>query len=103
MNPKTKRYFLASAGLAGVFLIGSLTQHPGSQAKGAYSTPVTVMNTTANAGVVRDEDSPGRNAFQIGSCSERFPDPASRKPGERSLLDAGHGDEHHGECRCGEG
>ena len=64
MNPKTKRYFLASAGLAGVFLIGSLTQHPGSQAKGAYSTPVTVMNTTANAAAVRDEDSPGRNAFQ---------------------------------------
>ena len=64
MNPKTKRNVLASAGLAGMFLIGSLTQHPGSQAKGAYSTPVTVMNTTANAAAVRDEDSPGRNAFQ---------------------------------------
>jgi hypothetical protein len=48
-----------------MFFAGSMTHHAGSQAKGAtYSTPVTVMNTTANAAGVRDEDSPGRNAFQ---------------------------------------
>jgi hypothetical protein len=64
MGQKTKRYILASAGLAGMFLIGSLLRSPGSQAKGAYSTPVTVMNTTSSAAGVRDEDSPGRNAFQ---------------------------------------
>jgi hypothetical protein len=64
MGQKTKRYVLASAGLAGMFLMGSLLRSPGSQAKGAYSTPVTVMNTTSSAAGIRDEDSPGRNAFQ---------------------------------------
>jgi hypothetical protein len=64
MMTKAQRLVVASAGLAGMFLIGSLTYHSGSQAKGAYSTPVTVMNTTSSPAGVRDEDSPGRNAFQ---------------------------------------
>src|SRR5260370_12773885 len=34
--------------LAGLCVIGSLMQSRESQAKGAYSTPVTVMNTSAN-------------------------------------------------------
>ena len=60
-----RRYILGALALTAMFLAGSLAHHPGSQAKGAtYSTPVTVMNTTANAAVVRDEDSPGRDAFQ---------------------------------------
>jgi hypothetical protein len=90
MNPKTKRYFLASAGLAGMFLIGSLTHHPGSEAKGAYSTPVTVMNTTANAAAVRDEDSPGRNAFQTKvdlSISGTGGMGLSIPPGKRLVID----------------
>lgn len=65
MNPKTKRYFLASAGLAGMFLIGSLTNHPGSQAKGAvYSTPVTVMNTNANSVPVLDAERQARIPYE---------------------------------------
>jgi hypothetical protein len=62
---KMKTYILSAAALGGLFLIGSLLHSRDSQAKGAtYSTPVTVTNTTANAAGVRDEDSPGRNAFQ---------------------------------------
>jgi hypothetical protein len=45
---KAQRLAVSSAGLAGMFLIGSLTFHSGSQAKGAYSSPVTVMNTNSN-------------------------------------------------------
>jgi hypothetical protein len=62
---KTKTYMLSAAALGGLFLIGSLMHSRDSQAKGAtYATPVTVTNSTANAAGVRDEDSPGRNAFQ---------------------------------------
>jgi len=62
---KMKTYILSAAALGGLFLIGSLMHSRDSQAKGAtYATPVTVTNTTANAAGVRDEDSPGRNAFQ---------------------------------------
>jgi hypothetical protein len=46
---KTKRYFFGFALAAGLFLMGSLLHSRGSVAKGAYSTPVTVMNTTANS------------------------------------------------------
>jgi hypothetical protein len=62
---KMKTYVVSAAVLGGLFLIGSLLHSRDSQAKGAtYSTPVTVMNTTTNPAGVRDEDSPGRNAFQ---------------------------------------
>lgn len=63
---KLRAYALSAVALGGLFLIGSLMHSRESQAKGAtYATPVTVTNTTANAVGVRDEDSPGRNAFQV--------------------------------------
>lgn len=46
---KTKRLLITSAALAAMGLIGSLSWHKGSQAKGAYSTPVQVMNTPASS------------------------------------------------------
>lgn len=45
---KPKRYIFGFATAAGLFLIGSLLHSRGSVARGAYSTPVTVMNTGAN-------------------------------------------------------
>lgn len=44
-----QRYILGCAAAAGLFLGGSLLHSRGSVAKGAYSTPVTIMNTTANS------------------------------------------------------
>lgn len=46
---KLKTYTLTALALGALSLAGSLTYSRGSQAKGAYSTPVTVMNTTANS------------------------------------------------------
>ena len=70
---RPQRLVAASAGLAGMFLIGSLTYHPGSQAKGAYSTPVTLMNATANPGSVLENDTATRIPYQsnqiISTCS----------------------------------
>ena len=70
---KAKRYVLPSAALAGMFLIGSLSYHSGSQAKGAYSTPVTVMNTNADSVPVLDTERQGRIPYESSvtgsSCS----------------------------------
>jgi hypothetical protein len=64
MNNRTKRYLLPSAGVAGLFLIGSLMQYPGSQAKGAYSTPVAVMNTTSAPAINLSADTMTRIPYQ---------------------------------------
>jgi hypothetical protein len=48
MKRETKTHLSGVAVLAGLFVIGSLMQSRESQANGAYSTPVTVMNTNAN-------------------------------------------------------
>jgi hypothetical protein len=45
---KAKRYLCGIALLAGLFAIGSLMRSPESQLKGAYSSPVTVLNTSSN-------------------------------------------------------
>ena len=56
-----------------MFLIGSLTYHSGSQARGAYSSPVTMMNTTASPGSVLDADKATRIPYQsnqiVTNCS----------------------------------
>ena len=44
-----KTYVTGAILLTGLFLIGPLMRSPHSQANGAYSTPVTVLNTSANA------------------------------------------------------
>ena len=66
---RPQRLVAASAGLAGMFLIGSLTYHPGSQAKGAYSTPVTVMNTNANSVPNLDTEKLARVPYQSNSVN----------------------------------
>jgi hypothetical protein len=55
-----KTYVFGFAALAGLFVSGSLIQSRESQAKGAYSTPVTVMNTNANPGSTLDAGIAGR-------------------------------------------
>jgi hypothetical protein len=47
-----------------MFLVGSLTYHSGSQAKGAFASPVQVMNTTSSPGVVLDADTATRIPYQ---------------------------------------
>jgi hypothetical protein len=69
---KTKRLLVLCGGLTGLFLIGSLMSHPGSQAKGAYSTPVTVMNTTSAPAITLSADAATRIPYQstvINQCS----------------------------------
>lgn len=61
---KAKRYIFWPAALAGMFLIGSLVRHPGSQAKGAYSTPVTVMNTSSAPAIGADAEKLARIPYQ---------------------------------------
>jgi len=70
---KTKRFLVTSAALAGLTLIGSLTYHPGSQAKAGYASPVQVMNTTAQPGSVLSADKATRIPYQsnviVSNCS----------------------------------
>jgi hypothetical protein len=61
---KAKRYLCGFAVLAGLFIIGSLMRSPESQAKGAYSSPVTVLNTSSAPAITSAIDDPGRIAYQ---------------------------------------
>src|SRR5579872_848824 len=70
---KVKRYVLSSAALAGMFLIGSLTYHSGSQAKGAYSTPVTVMNTSSNSVPNLDTEKLARIPYESTATASNCP------------------------------
>jgi hypothetical protein len=85
MKRETKKYLCGIAVLAGLFVIGSLMQSRESQANGAYSTPVTVMNTTANPGSVLDASTASRVPYQsvlikdcgsgVSQCQFIFPAP----------------------------
>jgi len=60
---KTKLW--GAAGVASLFLAGSLIRSPQSQVTGAtYSSPVTVVNTTANPGSVLDANTATRVVYQ---------------------------------------
>jgi len=63
MMTKSKVWWFAS--LAGLFLIGSLVHSPESKLKGAtYSSPVSIMNTTADPGSVLDANVATRVPYQ---------------------------------------
>jgi hypothetical protein len=68
-----KNYLWGIALLGSMFLAGSLMRSPESQAKGAYSTPVTVMNTNANSLPVLDAEKQARIPYQssvtVSSCN----------------------------------
>ncbi len=71
---KIKTYSLSALALTGMFLIGSLTRSRDSQAKGAYSTPVTVMNTSNEPVPAQDAEKLARIPYQShvsgsGGCS----------------------------------
>jgi hypothetical protein len=72
-----KRYVLVPAALAGMFLIGSLTYHPGSQAKGAYSTPVQVMNTNSSSVPVLDSEKLARIPYESSATASNCPAPGN--------------------------
>lgn len=61
---KTKTYVWSAVVFGVLFLIGSLMQSRESQAKGAYSTPVTVMNTLQNPGSVLDAERASRTPYR---------------------------------------
>jgi hypothetical protein len=61
---KTKRFLVMSAALTALFLIGSVMRHPGSEAKGAYSTPVQVMNTSSAPAIGVDAEKLARIPYQ---------------------------------------
>ena len=76
MKNRTKRFLLPCAGLAGLFLVGSLMQHRGSQARGAYSTPVSVVNTTSAPAINLSADTMTRIPYQstvISQCTGSQP------------------------------
>lgn len=51
---------IGAAVVGGALFIGTIVRSPITQAHGAYSTPVTVLNTTANPAIVSSMDNPGR-------------------------------------------
>src|ERR1700687_5481162 len=61
---KVKRYVCGFAVLAGLFFVCSLMRSPESQLKGAYSSPVTVLNTSSAPAIASVIDNPGRIAYQ---------------------------------------
>jgi hypothetical protein len=60
---KIKTYALSAVALGGMFLIGSLMHSRGSEAKGAYASPVQVMNTSAAPAIASSIDEPGRAPY----------------------------------------
>ena len=74
---KAKRYIFAPAALAGMFLIGSVVRHPGSQAKGAYSTPVQVMNTSSAPAMGADVEKLARIPYESSVAGSNCPSPGN--------------------------
>jgi len=61
---KAQRILMMSGMLAGMFLIGSMVRHPGSEAKGGYATPVQVMNTSSAPAIGVDAEKQARIPYQ---------------------------------------
>ena len=70
---KAKRYVVVPAALAGMFLIGSVVRHPGSQAKGAYNTPVQVMNTSSAPALGADVEKLARIPYESTAVGSNCP------------------------------
>jgi hypothetical protein len=69
---KTKLFGFAA--VAGLFLIGSLMRSPQSQANGAvYSTPVSIVNTTASPGSVLDANTATQVPYQATAACAGSP------------------------------
>ena len=67
MIEKAKTFLTGFGVLAGLFLIGSLMESRDSKARGAYSSPVSVMNTTSNPAITSDADRSTRIPYQSRS------------------------------------
>jgi hypothetical protein len=74
---KTKRLLTTSAALAAMFLIGSLSWHKGSEAKGAYNTPVQVMNTNASPVPNLDTEKLARVPYESTASASNCPAPGN--------------------------
>ncbi len=69
---KIKTYAIGSAVFVGLFFAGSLMQTRQSQAKGGYSSPVTVFNTTSNPVQGVDVEKLARVPYQSNSTADGF-------------------------------
>jgi hypothetical protein len=99
MKRETKKYLSGLAVLAGLFVAGSLMQSRESQVNGAYSTPVTVMNTNANPATTLDADRASRIpyvstvSFACGpGISECVPTFTAAPAGFRLVIESVSGD-----------
>ncbi len=81
---RIRSYGIAAVAVTGLFLIGSVMESRESRVKGAYSSPVSVMNTTSAPAINSSMDNPGRIPYQAlisgasgcagsGSCTQGFP------------------------------
>jgi hypothetical protein len=84
MNKKKMIY--TGGMLLGLLLIGSVVEWRGSRAGAAYSTPVTVMNTTASPANVLGTETAARAPYELtvgqlcqasGNCVFPFPGPGA--------------------------
>jgi len=70
---KSVKYILGIGGLGVLFLVGSVIEARESRATGAYSTPVTVLNTSANAVPNLDAERAARipyaSSVRVTNCS----------------------------------
>lgn len=66
---KIRPYATGFAAVAGLFLAGSLMESRQSQAKGGYSSPVTVFNTSSNPVQGADVEKLARVPYQSNSVS----------------------------------
>jgi hypothetical protein len=90
-----KKKIIGTAGtLLGLFLIGSIMQSRESRADGVYSSPVTVMNTTANPAISLGAENLARVPYESsvsqicpagqGSCQFNFNGPGQ---GHRLVIE----------------
>ena len=74
---RMKKSILVFAGFGALFLAGSLMESQGSKAKGGYSTPVQVMNTSANSVPNLDTEKLARIPYESTATAANCPAPGN--------------------------
>ncbi len=90
-----KKIVFSFGTLFGLFLVGSIIEWRGSRANGAYSTPVTVMNTTAAPAITLGAELVARTPFESTLTQVCTPGPGNCQflflgnmgPGHRTVIE----------------